>query len=73
MIVLDTHIWLWWVNQNVDFLAPKRKEQIELSDIVAVSAISCFKVGAMVIPLTRPEKLLKTITKGANICFKNIL
>ena len=45
MIVLDTHIWLWWVNQNVDSFAPERKEQIERSDLVAVSAISCFEVA----------------------------
>ncbi|WP_197285273.1 PIN domain-containing protein [Planktothricoides sp. SR001] len=45
MIVLDTHIWLWWVNQDFNSLAVKRKEQIELSDVVAVSAISCFEVA----------------------------
>jgi len=45
MIVLDTHIWLWWVNQDFNSLAVKRKEQIELFDVVAVSAISCFEVA----------------------------
>ena len=80
MIVLDTHIWLWWVNQDFtavsaviryinvrsnlvgtrhcrvpttlhkygvccNSLAVKRKEQIELLDVVAVSAISCFEVA----------------------------
>ena len=37
MIVLDTHIWLWWVNNDTDNLDSTRKEQIESSDIVAVS------------------------------------
>ncbi len=45
MIVLDTHIWLWWINENVDLLSSTRKEQIELSDLVAVCAISCFEVA----------------------------
>ena len=48
MIVLDTHIWLWWVNQNVNFLAGERQQQIEQSDQVAVSAISCFEVAWLV-------------------------
>ena len=48
MIVLDTHIWLWWVNQDFNFLAAKRKEKIELSDVVEVSAISCFEVAWLV-------------------------
>ncbi len=45
MIVLDTHIWLWWVNGDIEKLAPARAKQIELSDFVAVSAISCFEVA----------------------------
>ncbi len=45
MIVLDTHIWLWWVNRDTGNLAQCRIEQIENADIVAVSAISCFEVA----------------------------
>jgi len=45
MIVLDTHIWLWWVNEDAELLAPARSKQIELCDFVAVSAISCFEVS----------------------------
>jgi len=45
MIVLDTHIWLWWINEDVAKLGSVRKEQIESSDTVAVSAISCFEVA----------------------------
>ena len=45
MIVLDTHVWLWWVNDEVTKLGLSRKEQIETSDTVAVSAISCFEVA----------------------------
>lgn len=45
MIVLDTHIWLWWINNDSQFLSPARLEQIASADVVAVSAISCFEVA----------------------------
>jgi PIN domain nuclease of toxin-antitoxin system len=44
MIILDTHIWLWWVNTDTE-LAAARARQIELCNFVAVSAISCFEVS----------------------------
>ena len=40
MIVLDTHIWLWWINDDVDLLGHSRIDLIQLADIVAVSSIS---------------------------------
>ncbi len=45
MIILDTHIWLWWINDDTANLGLKRKELIESDDLVAVSAISCFEVA----------------------------
>ena len=45
MIILDTHIWLWWINEDTDKLSSSRKDQIELSDSVAVSTISCLEVA----------------------------
>ena len=45
MIVLDTHIWLWWVNNDTGNLDQGRLEHISNSDIIAVSAISCFEVA----------------------------
>lgn len=45
MIVLDTHIWLWWVSEDVETLTSARIRQIEECDFVAVSAISCFEVA----------------------------
>lgn len=61
MIVLDTHIWLWWVNKDISALEPTRVEQIERGDLVAVSAISCFEVawlaqhGRIVLPCDKEE------------------
>ncbi len=59
MILIDTHIWLWWVSQ------PKRlsEEQAALleaneSNLIGVSAISCWEIAKLVqinrIDLQRP-------------------
>jgi PIN domain nuclease of toxin-antitoxin system len=45
MIVLDTHIWLWWVNQDERLLKPTWRELIETSEGIGISAISCFEVA----------------------------
>jgi len=45
MIILDTHIWLWWVNESIDLIGQARNDLIQSADIVAVSAISCFEVA----------------------------
>lgn len=44
MIVLDTHIWLWWINNEPKVITYARQQQIQGADVVAVSAISCFEV-----------------------------
>ena len=45
MIVLDTHIWLWWVNEDWQKIKPIWRSRIEQCDEVGVSAISCFEVA----------------------------
>jgi PIN domain nuclease of toxin-antitoxin system len=44
MIVLDTHIWLWWINGNNDKLKPSWSQAMERSPHVGVAAISMFEV-----------------------------
>ena len=44
MIILDTHVWLWWVNQDSQMKATWT-ECIEQADQVGVSAISLFEVS----------------------------
>lgn len=48
MIVLDTHIWHWWVNQIPERLSADIIDLIEQADDVAVSAISCFEMAWLV-------------------------
>jgi PIN domain nuclease of toxin-antitoxin system len=45
MIVLDTHIWLWWVNDDTSILKAEWRELINDATEVGVSAISCFEVA----------------------------
>ncbi len=45
MIVLDTHIWLWWIQQNAPALKHGWVDLIAAADQVGVSAISCFEVA----------------------------
>jgi PIN domain nuclease of toxin-antitoxin system len=48
VIVLDTHILIWWVNQS-DRLRAETSERIETeSDAVAVSAISLWEIAKLV-------------------------
>ncbi len=45
MIVLDTHIWIWWVNGDHLQAGLNRCDLIQATDMAAVSAISCFEVA----------------------------
>lgn len=45
MIVLDTHIWYWWINNNFGRLPKEIIEIIEDSPDVGVSAVSCFELA----------------------------
>jgi PIN domain nuclease of toxin-antitoxin system len=44
MLVLDTHIWMWWINQTSQRLPMEIVKLIEQTELVAISAISCFEV-----------------------------
>ncbi|RLC77110.1 MAG: type II toxin-antitoxin system VapC family toxin [Chloroflexi bacterium] len=49
MIVLDTHIWVWWVHGDKR-LTPTQIEVIVANetDVIGVSAISCWEVAKLV-------------------------
>ena len=49
MILLDTHIWVWWVHGDTR-LTSAQKEAITANerDILGVSAISCWEVAKLV-------------------------
>ena len=49
MIVLDTHVWVWWVHDD-QHLTPSQTEAIQANetDIIGISAISCWEVAKLV-------------------------
>src|SRR5215212_8619453 len=49
MIVLDTHIWVWWVHDDAK-LPPAHKAYIQAHETegLAISAISCWEVAKLV-------------------------
>lgn len=58
MILLDTHIWIWWVNESVE-LKPRLRMLIDKSppNSIGISAISCWEVAKLV----EKERLLLRI------------
>jgi len=49
MIVLDTHIWIWWVHGD-ERLTPDQRESIAANeeDVIGISAISCWEIAKLV-------------------------
>lgn len=49
MIILDTHIWIWWVH-DTPLLSPRQIEEIKKneSDGIGISAISCWEIAKLV-------------------------
>ena len=49
MIVLDTHIWVWWVHGD-ERLTKAQVESISANekDVIGVSAISCWEIAKLV-------------------------
>jgi PIN domain nuclease of toxin-antitoxin system len=45
IIILDTHIWFWFINQQFDKFPNHWREIIETSEEVGVSAISCYEIA----------------------------
>ncbi len=48
IVVLDTHIWVWWLNDKFSYLSAQQIDCIEQTERVAVSVISCFEIAQLV-------------------------
>ena len=48
MILLDTHIWIWWIDENPK-LSPQNLEIIEanLANGLGISMISCWEIASL--------------------------
>lgn len=61
MIVLDSHIWFWWINLEHQWLPAALLTAIQAAPRVGVSAVSCFELalaqrrGRLELPLPARE------------------
>jgi PIN domain nuclease of toxin-antitoxin system len=68
LVVLDTHIWVWWINDKFSYLSEQKINIIEQTERVAVSVISCFEIAQLVkrerliLPLPVNEWLQEALT-----------
>ena len=72
MIVLDTHIWYWWINGDHDRLSKFQAEALRTSGHIGVSAVSCFEMahavrrGRIELPVPMREWFAKAL-EGSRI------
>ncbi|MGB3651732.1 MAG: PIN domain-containing protein [Rivularia sp. (in: cyanobacteria)] len=45
VIILDTHIWIWFIFQQFEQFPAPWREVIETTDIVGISPVSCYEVA----------------------------
>jgi len=48
MIILDTHAWFFWVNDNTEELSKNALKSIQSADTLGVSIISCWEIAMLV-------------------------
>ena len=72
MIVLDSHVWFWWVNLEHHRISAYQLESIENADQVGVSAVSCFELalahrkGRLALPIPHAE-WLRLALEGSSV------
>jgi len=48
VVILDTHAWLFWIDNNLDLLGKNALELIQNESVLGVSVISCWEIGMLV-------------------------
>jgi len=72
VIVLDSHVWFWWINGEHSHLSAPMLEAIETDDRVGVSPVSCFELalahrkGRLELPLP-PDEWLSLALQGSGV------
>ena len=49
VIVLDTHIWFYYINDGPERLPGKSRKAVAENDILGVSVISCWEIAMLVV------------------------
>jgi PIN domain nuclease of toxin-antitoxin system len=72
VIVLDTHIWYWWINLEHDRLPAGMVSTIENAPRVGVASVSCFELalahrrGRLELPLA-PKEWFSRALEGSDV------
>ncbi len=45
IIILDTHIWFWWISQDLKRFPSHWQDLISNAERVGVSVISCYEIA----------------------------
>ena len=75
VMILDTHIWIWFINQEFDRFPTDWREAIETADQVGVSPVSCFEValahqrGRLMLPCPVDQWLHEALDPSGIILF----
>ena len=75
IIVLDTHIWFWWVNLEFDRFPNSWRERIELATQVGISPVSCFEIalaqhrGRLKLPCSPEEWFFEALSPSGIMLF----
>ncbi len=73
IIVLDTHIWFWWINLEFDRFPSQWRERIDLASQVGISPVSCFEIalsqqrGRLQLPCSLEEWFQEALTPSGII------
>lgn len=74
MILLDTHVWVRWVDPQANPLSPGILDCIETAEELAVSAVTCWEVawltrrGRLQLALSLPDWLDQALQGSSVIC-----
>jgi len=74
VILLDTHVWVRWVDPQVNPLPPGIIDRIETTDRLAVSAVTCWEVawlarrGRLQLKLSLPDWLDEALQGSGVMC-----
>ena len=75
VIILDTHIWIWFINQEFDRFPTAWREAIETADQVGISPVSCFEValahqrGRLMLPCPADQWLHEALEPSGIVLF----
>ena len=47
VIILDTHVWIWWLNESTK-LSQKAQDTIQSANLVGIPAICCWELAMLV-------------------------